>query len=162
MQLNYIFMLFLGWKVFFHPFYISLTEIRYNPENQSLEIAQKIFWDDLEVALAKIYETKVDFMNPNRRESLEEMVKSYVLDQNEIIVNDQKLSIDYLGFEIEEEAVWVYMEALKVPSPSKVQIRNEVLIQHFEGQQNIVNFYKNQKPKSLILYKGKEIGSFNF
>lgn len=162
MQLNYIFMLFLGWKVFFHPFYISLTEIRYNPENQSLEIAQKIFWDDLEVALAKIYETKVDFLNPISRDALEGMVKSYILEKNEIMVNGQKMDIDYLGFEIEEEAVWFYMEALRVPSPKNVHIRNEVLIEHFEGQQNIVNFYKEQKPKSLILYKGKEIGTLNF
>ncbi|SMD42614.1 hypothetical protein SAMN00777080_1175 [Aquiflexum balticum DSM 16537] len=162
MQLNYIFMLFLGWKVFFHPFYISLTEIRYNPENQSLEIAQKIFWDDLEVALTKIYETKVDFLNPSNSDALEEMVKSYILEKNEIMVNGQKLNLDYLGFEIEEEAVWFYMEALKVPSPNNVQIRNEVLIEHFEGQQNIVNFYKEQKPKSLILYKGKEMGTLNF
>lgn len=162
MQLNYIFILFLGWKVFFHPFYISLTEIRYNPTQQSLEIAQKIFWDDLEVALAEVYKTKVDFLNPNSREALENMAKSYLLEKNGIMVNGQKLSLDFLGFEIEEEAVWFYMEALKVPVPQVVQIRNEVLIEHFEGQQNIVNFYKDQKPKSLILYKGKEIGTLNF
>jgi hypothetical protein len=162
MQLNYIFMLFLGWKVFFHPFYISLTEIRYNPENQSLEIAQKIFWDDLEVALADIYKTKVDFLNPISQDALESMVESYLLEKNEIMVNGKKVSLEFLGFEIEEEAVWFYMEALKVPVPQIVQIRNEVLIEHFEGQQNIVNFYKEQKPKSLILYKGKEIGTLNF
>jgi hypothetical protein len=155
-------MLFLGWKVFFHPFYISLTEIRYNPENQSLEIAQKIFWDDLEVALAKIYGTKVNFLNPSNRDALEGMVKSYILEKNEIMVNGQKLNLDYLGFEIEEEAVWFYMEALKVPSPNNVQIRNEVLIEHFEGQQNIVNFYLEKSPKSLILYKGRESGKINF
>ena len=162
MQLNYIFMIFLGWKVFFHPFYISLTEIRYNQNQKSLEIAQKIFWDDLEVALAGIYETKVDFLNPSNREALEDMAKSYLLEKNEIMVNGQKINFDYLGFEIEEEAVWFYMEALKVPLPQIVQIRNEVLIEQFEGQQNIVNFYKDQKPKSLILYKGKEIGTLNF
>jgi hypothetical protein len=162
MHLNYIFMLFLGWKVFFHPFYISLTEIRYNPSQKSLEIAQKIFWDDLEVALADIYETKVDFLNPSNLNVLEDLAKTYLLEKNEIMVNGKKVNLEYLGFEIEEEAVWFYMEALKVPVPHVVQIRNEVLIQHFEGQQNIVNFYKDQKPKSLILYKGKEIGSLNF
>jgi hypothetical protein len=78
------------------------------------------------------------------------------------MVNGQKLNLDYLGFEIEEEAVWFYMEALKVPSPHNVQIRNEVLIEHFEGQQNIVNFYLEKSPKSLILYKGQESGKINF
>jgi len=162
MQLNYIFLLFLGWKVFFHPFYISLTEIRYNPENQSLEIAQKIFWDDLEVALGASQNTKVDFLNPPDRNTLEELAKSYLLEQNEITVNGKKVNLTYLGFEIEDQAAWFYMEALKVDLPKHVEVYNNVLIQHFEGQQNIINFYVDKKPKSLILYKGKESGILNF
>lgn len=162
MHLNYIFMLFLGWKVFFHPFYISLTELRYNPNNKSLEIAQKIFWDDLEVALGDIHSTKVDFLNPTDRRALEEMAKSYLLEKNEILVNGKKVQLKYLGFEIEEEAAWFYLEAEKVPVPKTVEIHNEVLLQHFEGQQNIINFYVDKRPKSLILYKGKESGVLKF
>lgn len=162
MQLNYIFMLFLGWKVFFHPFYISLTELRYNPSNKSLEIAQKIFWDDLEVAIGDIHGTKVDFLNPADRKALEEMAAVYLLEKNEITVNGKKVTLKYLGFEIEEEAAWFYMEAEKVPVPKTVEIRNEVLLQHFDGQQNIINFYMDKRPKSLILYKGKESGVLRF
>jgi hypothetical protein len=162
MQFNFIFLLFLGWKAFFHPFYISLTEIRYNPDNKSLEIAQKIFWDDLEVALADINQTKVDFLNTADRKALEEMAKAYLLEKNEIHINGQKVKLSYLGFEIEEEAAWFYLEAEKVPLPKAVEIYNAVLIQHFEGQQNIVNFYLDRKPKSLILYKGKENGVLRF
>ena len=162
MQFNYIFLLFLGWKAFFHPFYISLTEIRYNPANKSLEIAQKIFWDDLEVALGDIHKTKVDFLNPMDRKALEEMAKGYLLEKNEIRINGQKVTLNYLGFEIEEEAAWFYLEAEKVPAPKTVEVYNTVLIQHFDGQQNIVNFYMDRKPKSLILYKGKERGELRF
>jgi hypothetical protein len=162
MQLNYIFLLFLGWKVFFHPFYISLTEIRYNANNESLEIAQKIFWDDLEVALGDLYQSKVDFLNPSDRNALEAMAKSYLLDQNEITVNGKKVKLKYLGFEIEEEAAWFYLESEKVELPKQVEVYNNILIQHFEGQQNIINFYVDRKPKSLILYKGKESGVLKF
>lgn len=162
MHLNYIFMLFLGWKVFYHPFYISLSELRYNPNNKSLEIAQKIFWDDLEVALNDIHHTKVDFLNPTDRKALEEMAKAYLLDKNEIFINGKKVQLNYLGFEIEEEAAWFYLEAEKVPLPKTVEIHNKVLLQHFEGQQNIINFYVDKRPKSLILYKGKESGVLKF
>ncbi|PRY89773.1 DUF6702 family protein [Mongoliibacter ruber] len=162
MQLNYILMLYLGWKVFFHPFYISLTEIRYNPEAKSLEIAQKIFWDDLEVALAEIHGVKVDFLNPTDTEALEEMAKSYLLSKNEIIINGQKVNPQYLGYEIEEEAAWFYLEVKNVAKPQKVKIQNEVLLSNFEGQQNIINFYVEKRPKSLILYKGRESGVLEF
>ena len=162
MQFNYIFMFFLGWKVLFHPFYISLTEIRYNQSNQSLEIAQKIFWDDLEIALGEKFNTKVDFLNPKNKADLEKMVKAYLLEKNEIKVNGQTAKLSYLGYEIEEEAAWFYLEASNVPLPKNVGIKNEVLISNFESQQNIINFYLEKSPKSLILYKDNEKGELNF
>jgi len=162
MQFNYIFMFFLGWKVLFHPFYISLTEIRYNPTDQSLEIAQKIFWDDLEIALEEKFNTKVDFLNPKNKADLEKMVQAYLLEKNEIKVNGKKVEISYLGYEIEEEAAWVYLEAKDIPVPKKVEIKNEILISNFESQQNIINFYLEKSPKSLILYKDNEWGELNF
>jgi len=162
MQLNYILMFFLGWKVLFHPFYISLTEIRYNNTNQSLEIAQKIFWDDLEVALGDKYKTKVDFLNTQNKAVLEKMVEDYLLEKNQIKVNGQVVSLSYLGYEIEEEAAWFYLEATNVPLPKLVEIKNEVLIQNFDGQQNVINFYLDKKPKSLILYRDNETGKLAF
>lgn len=162
MQLNYIFLLFLGWKVFFHPFYISLTEIRYNATNERLEIAQKIFWDDLEVALTDLNQTKIDFLNPADKNALEAIAESYLLEQNQITVNGKKVMLTYLGFEIEEEAAWFYLESELVELPKEVEVYNNVLIQHFDGQQNIINFYVDRKPKSLILYKDRERGILKF
>lgn len=162
MQFNYIFIFILGWKVLFHPFYISLTEIRYNQTNQSLEIAQKIFWDDLEVALGEKYKTKVDFLNPKNKADLEKMLQAYLLEKNEIKVNGQKAKLSYLGYEIEEDAAWFYLEATGISAPKKVEIKNDVLISNFEGQQNIINFYLDKKPKSLILYKDNEWGELVF
>ncbi len=162
MQLNYIFVLFFGWKVLFHPFYISLTEIRYNPTSQTLEISQKIFWDDLEIALGDVYDAQVDFLKPADKKALEKMAENYLLSNNQILINGKKINLSYLGYEIEEEAVWFYLESEKIPNPKNVEIKNDILLKHFEGQQNIVNFYKEKKPKSLILYKGKERGTLTF
>ena len=162
MQFNYIFLFILGWKALFHPFYLSLTEIRYNSTNQSLEIAQKIFWDDLEVALGEKFNTKVDFLNPKNKADLEKMVQAYLLEKNEIKVNGQQASLSYLGYEIEEDAAWFYLEATGIAVPKKVEIKNDILISNFESQQNIINFYLEKSPKSLILYKDNEWGELNF
>src|SRR5688500_14334850 len=37
-----------------HPYHISVAEIKYNPKTQSLEIALKLFTDDLEETLSKL------------------------------------------------------------------------------------------------------------
>ena len=36
-----------------HKFYVSLTEIRYNPESERLEVSMRIFPDDLDKALER-------------------------------------------------------------------------------------------------------------
>lgn len=158
----YIFTLILGWKVLFHPFYISLTDIRYNDAEKTIEIAQKIFWDDLERGLGETNNTKVDFLNPSSPEKLKKMIETYVLKHNQIIINGKKVELHFLGYEIEEDATWIYIEGKNVALPKSVDIRNSILIEQFEDQQNIVNFYVGKKPKSLILYKDKTFGNLAF
>ncbi|AFL83480.1 hypothetical protein Belba_0833 [Belliella baltica DSM 15883] len=158
----YIFTLILGWKVLLHPFYISLTEIRYNDAEKTIEIAQKIFWDDLERGLGETNKTKVDFLNPNSPEKLEKMIREYVLKHNQITINGKNVSLNYLGYEIEEDATWIYIEGTNVEVPKSVEIINTILIETFGEQQNIINFYVEKKPKSLILYKDKTFGEISF
>ena len=81
MLYNYIFHLLWLWVVNFHPFYVSLTDIRYNPDHNRLEMAQRIFWDDLEAALSQQYKKKVDFLNPDDPQELEKFIESYLLEK---------------------------------------------------------------------------------
>lgn len=162
MPINLILVLFISLKFLMHPFYISLTEMRFNEQNKSLEISQKIFWDDLEVALEDLYKTKVNFLKPENQEELDQMIEAYLLKHNQIIINNQKVKLAYLGYEVEEDAAWFYLEARRVSNPKRVEIHSDILIEHFPGQQNIINFFVSNKPKSLILQKGKESGTLSF
>lgn len=159
---NYIFSVFLLIQSLFHPFYISLTEIKYNTKESSLEISQKIFWDDLEIQIADLYESNIDFLKPKDKADLDRKLKQYILQNNEILVNGKKADLTYLGYEIEEDAAWFYLEAKQIPRPQKVEVRNSILHKHFNSQQNIINFYLEKKPKSLILIKGKDSGKLTF
>lgn len=153
---------FVGAVAFLHPFYISLTDIVYKPEFGRLEIAQKVFWDDLEVALSHIHGTKINFLNPHNQKELEDRIEQYLMENNEISVNGNPVYIRYLGYEIEEDAAWFYMEAEKVPNPKTVSIKNTLLFKDFPTQQNIVNFYLNKSPKSLITTSKRPDGEIRF
>ena len=159
---NFILSSFILIQSLFHPFYISLTEIKYNSKEKSLEISQKIFWDDLEVHLTEIYKAKIDFLKPKDKAELDKKLKQYILQNNEIIVNGKKVDLYYLGYEIEEDATWFYLEAKQISVPLQVEIKNSILHQHFDSQQNIINFYLDKTPKSLILLKGKDRGKLTF
>ncbi len=154
----YIFTIILGWKVLLHPFYISVTDIRYSSSNQNLEVSQRIYWDDLEVALANHANFKVDFLNPDDSDTLNELVEKYLLSMMDITVNGKNVQLRYLGYEIEDEAAWFYFETNKVEIPKEVGIKSRLLLDNFDSQQNIFNFYLGNKPKSLMLYEGNETG----
>lgn len=145
-----------------HPFFISLTDMVYKADEQRLEIAQKIFWDDLEVALSRKHKTSVDFLNTSDRTELDEMVREYLLDQNKIHVNGKLITLEYLGHEVEEDAAWFYFESTNVPRPTEVIVMNSVLTHEFPTQQNIVNFYVDQRPKSIITTVNKPEGELRF
>lgn len=162
MFLNYVFSALLFFQFIVHPFYISLTEIRYNPKEKSLEISQKIFRDDLENALTGQYKTRVNFLAPGNKADLEKKIKNYILENNDISINGEKVVLNYLGYELEEEAIWFYLEALKVTVPKTADIKNSILHKNFDSQQNIVNFYLGKNPKSLILLKGQDKGRISF
>jgi len=152
-------MISLGWLVFLHPFHLSLTEIKWNKETEQLEISQKIFWDDLEIALSGYHDESIDFLNPANREKLSKHVESYLQSQNQLWVEDKELKLKFLGFEVEEDAAWFYLESEKVKEPTTIKVKNSLLIDNFSDQKNVVQIYfGTTSPKSMILGKGEEIG----
>lgn len=157
----FLFIVWMGLEIL-HPFYVSLTEIRYNPEVQRIEVSQRIFWDDLELALAKKYQVEIDFLNPENPQELEKMLETYLLEMNEIHINNQAIALVYLGHEIEEDTAWFYLEGKVNTDPIRVKLRNSMLIQEFDTQQNIVNFYLKERPKSLITFRNNEWGELLF
>jgi hypothetical protein len=122
----------------------------YKDEEQRLEIAQKIFWDDLEVALEKHHKTPIDFINDSNRAKLDKLLADYLMVHNTVMINGREIPLTYLGHEIEDDAAWFYFEAADVPKPTKVTIKNTLLFGEFPSQQNVVNFYVNKRPRSVI------------
>ncbi len=145
-----------------HPFYVSITDIRYNQADAQIELSQKVFWDDLEIELTEVYKRPVNVLKPSSKKELNEMLGQYFLSSNEVIINGNKINLEYIGYEVEEDAVWVYLEGMNVDEPKTVKIKNTVLFGSFKSQQNIVNFYVGSKPRSVITKRGKESGELRF
>ena len=163
MQHLYISAVIWLWMAVIHPFFISLTEVRFNPSSKKLEIAQKIFWDDLEVALGSEFKEKVDFLKPKDKAKLENQIKTYLLKNNQVWVNGKVLTLTYLGYEVDEDAAWFYLESSAAELPKTVEVQNSILLKDFEGQQNIVHVYNQSKsPRSLLLGEGNEKGKIEF
>jgi hypothetical protein len=152
----------MGVNLTLHPFHISMTEIKYNAAKKSLEISEKIFWDDLEVELNEYSKSKINFLKPANKEELNKLVGRYILEHTDIYINEKKIALNYLGYEIEEDVAWIYIEAVNIPAPKTAEIKNSILFKNFPAQQNIINFYRDKTPKSLRLIESQTEGKINF
>lgn len=138
----------LGWTVNKHPFYLSVTELKYNSSEKTMQGAVKVFTNDLEDALKKINGFPVDLLNGKDTIALNKILFEYLQDRLQITVNNKMQSYQLLGFENEQEAIWIYIESQDVESPKRIIIKNTILYDFVKVQSNIAHVYVEGKRKS--------------
>lgn len=135
-----------------HPFHVSVTEINHNQQEAALEMQCKLFTDDFEAAIGKLYNRKVDLINASLHGSMDSLVSKYVLTHLQLKINGKMLTPSYLGFEQEKEAVYVYIEYPRAPSLiQEVELFNNLLFDYYTDQINIIHFKSGDKRKSVKL-----------
>lgn len=145
-----------------HPFHVSVIEIEHNASDKTLEVSCKIFTDDFETTLAKNYNAKVDLINPPNIAAMDTLVKKYILSHLSLKVNGKPVSINYIGFEHEKEAVFGYIEVGNIPAVSKLEITNSIMYDKFDDQMNIMHVKVAGERKSTKLNYPEKEAVFNF
>lgn len=145
-----------------HPLHLSVSDISHNTKNNSLEITQRIFADDLEDALRNRIGGKVDVYDPADPDLLSELIGDYVKQNFRISVDNKPVTLSYIGYETEEDAVWVYFEVSKVRDFSTISVKNTVFFEMFEDQLNLINVKKNGSIRSLKLEPDNEQKSLSY
>jgi hypothetical protein len=145
-----------------HPFHVSVVEINHNATDKTLEISCKIFTDDFEKVLAQNYKTKVDLINPPDRKAMDSVVKKYIFSHLSIAVDGRTVTLSYLGFEKDNEAVYSYVQVDNVPSVKKIELTNKLMQDMFTDQVNIMHVIVNGNRKSTKLDYPNTVASISF
>lgn len=149
---------FLGFK---HPFYLSVTDLKYNEKEKALQGSVKIFVNDLEGALKKQEGRTIDLINPKDTVRTKKLLNDYLKKHLNFKINGKVQPYSMLGFEQEQEAIWVYIEAAACPFPKKTEIENTILYDFISGQANIVHLevkgerksFKVDNPEKLVIFE---------
>lgn len=157
-----IFGLIILFTAFKHPFYLSVTELKYNEKEKALQGSVKLFTNDLEDALKKIHQQTVDLINPKDTLHTKKLLAAYLKKRLSIQVNGEPKSYDLIGFEREQDAIWLYIELKNCPAPKKIDIENSLLYDFIKEQMNIVHFEVGGEKKSLKVNYPEKMLSFNF
>ncbi|MEM8889443.1 MAG: DUF6702 family protein [Bacteroidota bacterium] len=163
LRIPFIYILpFFLFSSFAHPFYVSVSQIGYNSESKSLELACKIFVDDLETALEAAGAKDLYLGLDKEKSSADEIIDNYLRKHLDIRINGNKVEGSFLGKEVIDDVIWSYIEYTDVAFPSELSIDNTLLLEELEGQQNIVHVKVAGKEKSLRLFKGRSKDVLNF
>jgi hypothetical protein len=135
-----------------HPFHVGVVEINHNAGEATLEVQCKLFTDDFEDALSKVYKRKADLIAPAYHTSMDTLVQHYLKTHLSILVNGKIMLANYLGFEQEREAVYVYLEIEKAPALiEKATVETSLLYDLYDDQVNLIHFSTQNKRKSAKL-----------
>ena len=146
----------------FHPYYISVTDIKYKEKEKSLQISCKLFTNDLENALKKIYKKPIDVLHPKDKAETEKLLFDYISKHLQIKVNGKLQNLVFIGYEKEEEAVWTYLEVKNVALPKTMHIENSLLYEYLPQQLNMVHTEMRDKKQSSKVTNPDKVLEFTF
>lgn len=156
------FFLLSGFKSGAHEFYLSVTEIEYNNEKQSLQIITRVFIDDFEDVLNERYGADLQLSEEAEEGAVAENISRYLKQKLRLQVNGEELQLNYLGKEYDADQLVLYIEVENLAPFNKIEVTNEILTDLFDDQKNVVHVKVNDKTKSLLLMRQQETEKLTF
>ena len=157
-MINIIFLL----AAFFHPFYVSVTEVNHNSKNKTVEISSKIFFDDLEHGIEQESKVSFDIVKPTDKAKVNTLIANYVKKHLILKIDGKVYAMNYVGYEIQGEAAWCYFEIPKINKIGTIEINNNILYQLHTEQINMLNVTVAGKRQSTKLDAPESKASFKF
>lgn len=143
-----------------HPFHVSVCDVEFNEEAKSIQLSQRIFLDDFEQTLNEKYRVNLVIDDEISKVFRDSLIKVYLFESIQVSVDGKKKKGIYIGNEIEDDAMWCYIEYKGVTKFKSLRIKSTVLIETFEDQANIIHFTYGDYEKSIKLDKLKTTGTF--
>lgn len=141
---------------------MSITKVQIDTESKQVKIYTQLFIDDFEQLLNDRYNlNKVNFEAP--KETTKTTIEDYVTKKLQLKCNRSPIELAYLGFEVEGELVYLYLEGkLKTKKIGRIDVENTMLQEIFTEQQNKIDITYNNVVKSIYLNTGVPFGTIYF
>ena len=110
-----------------HPFYVSVIDINHNTKEETVEMSIRIFTQDLEETLQKYSAAKIDMVHPANKAVLDKQINDYIKQKLQLKMNSQTVTMQYVGYEIQLESVWIYFEVPKIKQLKKLDVNCTIL-----------------------------------
>lgn len=145
-----------------HRFYLSLTEVHVDSKKHTMDVSCKLFTDDIEDALARKYGKKTDLATSTKNKDVQALLNKYINENFKINVGGKLQTLNFVGFEIEGDATWCYLETAPFIGKGTVNIFDTLLYDYLPEQSNMINFYWDDVEKSAKLVNPEKMTEMIF
>ncbi len=141
-----------------HDFHLSKCDIDYSREESSLQVSISIFIDDLELALKQQGHDSLSICTQKEAGNAELLILEYLQSHLLLNVDGSQVLLEWVGKEISEDlaAVWCYLQVSNVHPQKFIAVTNDVLMELFDDQQNLVKLQYDKQKKSFFLFARDE------
>ena len=146
----------------FHKYYMSVTQIEYIEDKQSVQLITRIFIDDFEKLLRERYDESITLADNDEPATVDLYIERYLSEKIKIKINNKDADLIFIGKEYDIDIVRCYLEVEDVDKINSFEISNQVLFDVFEEQKNIIKTDINLKQKSFILISQDNTAVLNF
>ncbi len=147
---------------FLHPFYVSVIDINHNAKDKNVEISIRIFVDDFESTLKKNYHRNFDLHKSANDVQVNKLITNYIESKLQIVIDAKPQALHYLGFEVQKESVWIFLEINNINQFKKINFNCNLLYDFQDKQMNIFNAKANGSEKNYKLDYPKNTLAFEW
>lgn len=143
-----------------HDFHASVTQMQYNAKEKTFEISIRMFTNDLEKALSQDSNTEVR-LSPGAKSDA--IIERYVSSRFAYVTaQKQSKATKYVGHEVEADANWIYLEMPFAEPFRGGLLKQNVLMEVFDDQVNMVNVHYQGQKKTIVFRKNQPVQDISF
>ncbi len=146
-----------------HKFYISVTNVGYSDKDRAIQITTRIFLDDMNTVLKTRYDIDSELGTKKESDLDREYLEKYLRTKFLVEVDGKPREYTILGKKYDTDMIICYLEVPKIElsKVSSIAIQNELLMDIYDEQQNVVHMKIDGKKKSFVLLKSDTKGMLN-
>lgn len=145
-----------------HKFYVSIYQLRHNPDKKRLEITARVFQDDLNGCVSKFAKTETHIGAKEQTQADLDHLKRYFEARFQVRIDGKDRPMTLLRCEMEENTVLCYFRIDGVARPKTLGVVNRSLLDCHDDQQNIIQAEVGGVKKNLLLKTGETSGVLDF
>ncbi|MFV8368296.1 DUF6702 family protein [Flavobacterium sp. LB2R40] len=145
-----------------HKFYVALYQVNYASDKKMLQITSRIFVDDLNSAIEKKYQKKINL--GSEKETPEDLIflKKYFSEKFYIRINGEAKPIHFISKEMEGDVLICYFKMKEIQKINSLEIYNAVITEGNSEQQNIMHFNVRGTKNTLLFTESTSSGMLKY